>query len=239
MKESIKAQLIVSGYRGGADFVSNMLAMSPTSAISKGQIERTDPKGIGQPVLYEQDLWIKDLKCDVTVDLEQNIQDLVSSLQVYKDGLRKLKKAEPSVVFELSIFGTLLGADRQRLHLDASIVSVLSELELEVDIDMYPLENDQLQSNESKESLLRRLQTVKELKSLKLNSDQLSSLVDVLSKFEEIGNQIIGIRLPNLSWSELEDEYLAEEIVATACELKALDEIIHDSPLMALATNQQ
>ena len=135
--DEIKAELLVLDYDCEPDEITKALNLEPTRIIHKGDIKRADPTGARPPLLYDKNAWVLEFDAVHTAVVEDHILVLLQKLAPQKDSINALAG---KYYVELSIYGFNPHASRLAIHLNKETIRLAAELDINLDIDIYPEE---------------------------------------------------------------------------------------------------
>jgi len=120
------------------DEVTNMLGLTPDRTFRKGEII----KGRVAPRTFN--FWSYQLEVDESIEVEEQIDILVRRLKFIEDRLAKLKETNKEITY---VLGASVHANYYHygIHLKVQAIRLISELNLELDFDLYfeeMLDND-------------------------------------------------------------------------------------------------
>lgn len=211
----IRADLVVSEYDVPHDEITRTLGVEPTRTFTKGDIIRHDPKGLNKPLRHKQNLWATNLVKPNKGYLEENISQAIDAIAHIQEGVKSLSSKH---YVELSISGSSSNETRQAFHIDRDLASKLLEYGIELDVDIYPMEEEVFDTEQKKRQMHDRLAGLGFFADAP--EDEVGAVVDFYAELEKQGQFIID-ELSDFAWfydvrtPEESNEYLAAIIKRT------------------------
>jgi hypothetical protein len=215
-QDDIKSDLVITDFDCIPEVITTSLGLQPVKVGVKGQIKKTDPTGRDNPSTYEESVWIFRLPITNTLSVDEHIESAIKWLLSRTNEIKSLAR-EYSV--ELSIYGFSKDATRQALHVEPTISRQLADMDVALDIDVYPIEEDQLDSPEKQKQLSERLIEL----GIISNQDQANAFVSALSVFEACSAKVNNDLLPALLWEEFDKHEISRRVDDILVNIKAIE----------------
>jgi hypothetical protein len=138
VKDEVKSEFLLANC--DLEEVANELGMKPTKVRRKGEVRRASPTGDHPPILEKENVWIFRSDTPLSASVDEHIDRMLSLLMKNKEPIAKLSG---KYYGELSVYGFAHDADRIAFHLEKDVISRLAELGIELDVDVYPLDDDE------------------------------------------------------------------------------------------------
>jgi len=136
----VNTRLIIFGFDGDPDEITRAVGLEPTKIVIKGEVWRTDPNGVWPPQLHEESCWIRQLDIPASKDADEHIELALQQLEPYAKGISEMTGRYNG---ELSVYGFAHYASRIRLDVQREWVKALAELNINLDVDVYPIADDE------------------------------------------------------------------------------------------------
>jgi hypothetical protein len=135
MKDSIKSELVISGFNISPEEVTTRIGLEPTRVVLEGDIKRADPSGANPPVLHKQSVWV--IQTDISPDtsFDGHLKQTLEKLRPYGNAIAEIADKYEC---ELSIYGFAENADRIAIHINKDEIKELAQLGIGLDVDIYP-----------------------------------------------------------------------------------------------------
>lgn len=134
--DEIKCEFLIMGFEDGNE-ITSLLGINPTEIISKGDVKREDPAGINPPLLHDQNYWV--LRTENPGSESEELLDLL--LAKLRPKSKEILELSKKTNLEISIFGSVYHS-QVGIHLSKSQLKELADLNIELDFDIYSLEED-------------------------------------------------------------------------------------------------
>jgi hypothetical protein len=146
----IQAELIVTDYEVAHDEITQELGLEATRTFAKGDIARRDPSSAHDPVRYPHNAWARTLVQPNKGYLEENISQALKEIAKFECGVKTLSS---KYHVELSIFGSSANETRQAFHIDKELATRLIEYGIELDVDIYPAEEEVFDAEQKRQKM--------------------------------------------------------------------------------------
>ncbi len=134
-QDEIKSVFLILDYDCAPEDISKTLGMEPTETITKGDIKKVDPSGVHPPILHKRNVWALKFELPVNADVYDHINYALTEL---RSKTKEIVELTSKYSGELSVYGFAKDHDRVAIHLDKEVIKQLSELNISLDIDVYP-----------------------------------------------------------------------------------------------------
>lgn len=121
--------LSIFSYDINPDEISSVIGMIPDKSRYKGNVIRGD-------VVYKENMWEIYSTTKDTVRLDTHVQSIITRIQPFRGNFKNLDKC--NIWLSCAIY-VKDGPSSPSIHFDAETISFLSEINAEIDIDIYCL----------------------------------------------------------------------------------------------------
>lgn len=193
----IQARLVVTEYPVDHIEISKQLGVEPTKTFTKGEVLREDPSGVHEPILCKQNIWERILVGPNKRYLEENISQALDEISKFAPGVKVLSNRYS---VELSVFGSSAEETREAFHIDKELAKKLVELGIELDVDIYPSEEDLFDTPDKKKKMQDMLTSLcKQMDNTCDSKSEAMALTNFYTELEQYAQLIIS-ELSNLAW---------------------------------------
>jgi hypothetical protein len=203
MDDVLHAELSVYNFNCDPDEITSQIGMQPTTVVRKGDVKHPGTDGVG-PLLHTQNWWIRKIKLPPRLNLEECLELSLETLQTYAENISIISRKYSG---ELAIYGNSRQATRPSLNVDASIVKKLASLGVDLDIDIYPIYEEALDTKAKTQKLVANI----EKRGLMSRGDA-QSVMETLAQFEIESTRITNDLLPSLAWDILDKEDMKKRL---------------------------